>query len=86
MNETNTSVESRKRKMFIEEIKEITNAFEDLNAEVGRLRNEKKDILSDIRIQKRHARNFPIKVALVNGLTLIALYEITKKVFNKWIW
>ncbi len=86
MNETNTSVESRKRKMFIEEIKEITNAFEDLSGEVGRLRDEKKEILSDIKIQKERARRYHTELALVNGLTLIALYEITKKVINKWIW
>ena len=85
MNETNTSAESRKRKMFIEEIKEITNAFEDVSGEVGRLRDEKKEILSDI-IQKERARRYSTELALVNGLTLITLYEITKKIINKWIW
>ncbi len=85
MNETNTSAESRKRKMFIEEIKEITNAFEDVSGEVGRLRDEKKEILSDI-IQKERARRYSTELALVNGLALIALYEITKKIINKWIW
>ncbi len=72
--------------MFIEEIKEITNAFEDLSGEVGRLSDEKKEILSDIEIQKEHARRYHTELALVNRLTFIALYEITKKVINKWIW
>ncbi len=82
---TNTSVESRKIKMFMGEIKEITNAYENLSEEVGRLRDEKKEILSDIKIQKERARRYHTEHALANGLILIALYEITKKVINKWI-
>ena len=84
MDKMNTSAENRKRKMFVEEIKSITNAFEDLNAEVERLRNEKKDILNDIMTQKKAAK--PVtEFTLTHGLILIALYEMTKKIINKWM-
>ncbi len=85
MDITNTSVKSRKIKMFMGEIKEITNAYENLSEEVGRLRDEKKEILSDIRLQKESVRRYHTEHALANALTFIALYEITKKVINKWI-
>ena len=65
-----------------EEIKSVTKACEDLNSKVWSLEFERNAMLNDIRIQKSVDK----AVSIVNVLTSIALYEITKKAFNKWIW
>ncbi len=65
-----------------EEIKSVTKVCEDLNSKVWSLEFERNAMLNDIRIQK----SIDKAVSIVNVLTFIALYEITKKAFNKWIW
>ncbi len=75
----NTSAENRKTKMLV---KSITSAFNNLNAEVERLRDESEDTLNYI-ITRKDSRNFVTEFK--HGLILIALYEITKKIIHKWM-